>query len=74
MYLCARNQTKNDMIQKLQQIAERLENMNRDMQREEQVYEAELKDRLAKNLQGEAAIKHYNEWMAAYGMTDLMVE
>lgn len=62
------------MIQKLQQIAEHLESINRDMQREEQVYEAELKDRLAKNLQGEEAVKHYNEWMAAYGMNDLIVE
>jgi len=62
------------MKQKLQRIASELESINRDMQREEQVYEAELKDRLAKNLQGEEAVKHYNAWMAAYGMNDLMVE
>lgn len=63
-----------NMKQKLQRIASELESINRDMQREEQVYEAELKDRLAKNLQGEEAVKHYNAWMAAYGMNDLMVE
>lgn len=62
------------MKKELQQIAERLENINRDMQREEQVYEAELKDRLAKNLQGDEAVKHYNEWMAAYGMNNLKVK
>ena len=62
------------MKKELQQIAERLENINRDMQREEQVYEAELKDRLAKNLQGDEAVKHYNEWMENAGMKHLMVK
>ena len=53
------------MKQKLQRIASELESINRDMQREEQVMSAELKDRQAKNLQGEEAIEHFNAWMAA---------
>lgn len=56
------------MLQKLQQIASDLERINRDLRREEQVEEAELKDRLAKGLKGEAAIKHYTEWMQAAGI------
>lgn len=60
------------MKQKLQQIAEHLERINRDLHDESQVWEAELKDRLAKGLEGEAAIKHYNEWMQAAGMEHLM--
>ncbi len=62
------------MKQKLQQIAERLERINRDLRNEGDVWEAELKDRQAKNLQGEAAIKHYNEWMKAAGMEHLMTK
>lgn len=56
------------MIQKLQQIASDLERINRDLRREEQVMSEELKDRLAKGLKGDAAIKHYNEWMQAAGI------
>ena len=48
------------MKKKLQQIAEHLERINRDRQ--------------AKHLEGEAAIKHYNEWMAASGMEHLMTK
>ena len=62
------------MKKKLQQIASELDNINRDLRREEQVMSAELRDRQAKHLEGDAAIEHYNEWMAAYGMNDLMVE
>ena len=56
------------MKQELQQIAEHLERINQDLQNEGQVWEAELKDKQAKHLEGEAAIQHYNEWMKAAGM------
>lgn len=56
------------MKQKLQQIASELEHINQDLRREEQVISEELRDRQAKHLEGEAAIKHYNEWMKAAGM------
>ena len=62
------------MKQKLQQIASELEHINRDLRREEQVISEELRDRQAKHLEGEAAIKHYNEWMAASGMEHLMTK
>ena len=55
------------MKQKLQQIADHLERINRDLHRESEVWDAELRDRQAKHLEGEAAIKHYNEWMKAAG-------
>ncbi len=73
-YLCNRNQTQKDMKQKLQQIADHLERINRDLREESQVWEAEQKDRLAKGLEGEAAIRHYNEWMARAGMDYLMAK
>ena len=62
------------MKKKLRQIAEHLERINRDLHREEQVMSEELRDRQAKHLEGEAAIKHYNEWMAASGMEHLMTK
>lgn len=58
---------------KLQQIASDLEHINRDLRREEHVMSEELRDRRAKGLEGEAAIKHYNAWMAASGMEHLKV-
>ena len=65
---------KERMKQKLQQIASELEHINRDLRREEQVMSEELRDRQAKHLEGEAAIKHYNEWMKAAGMEHLMTK
>lgn len=51
-----------------------MEELGNTMLREEQAYKAELADRLAKGLQGDAAIGHYNEWMEKAGMTHLMVK
>ena len=65
---------KERMKQKLQQIASEPERINRDFHREQQAMPEELQDRQAKHLEGEAAIKHYNEWMAASGMEHLMTK
>lgn len=74
-YLCSRNQKYHkNMEQKLQLIAEHLERINRDLQNEGQVWDAEMKDRIAKGLEGEAAIEHYNQWMKAAGMEHLMTK
>ncbi len=74
-YLCSRNQKYyKSMEQKLQLIAEHLERINRDLQNEGQVWDAEMKDRIAKGLEGEAAIEHYNQWMKAAGMEHLMTK
>ena len=60
------------MKQKLQQIASDLERINRDLHNESDVWDAELRDRQAKHLEGEAAIEHHNAWMQAAGMEHLM--
>ena len=62
------------MKQKLQQRASERGRINRELHREEQVMSKELRDRQAKHLEGKAAIKHYNEWMAASGMEHLMTK
>ena len=62
------------VLSTLKQISDSMEDLGNSMRREEQVYKAELADRLAKGLQGDAAIGHYNEWMENAGMTHLMVK
>lgn len=44
-----------EILSSLQRIADRLESISRNMRREEQVYRAELADRMAKGLTGEEA-------------------
>ena len=58
---------KGDILTQLQQISNQLDCIGRDMREEERVYAAELKDRLAKGITGDAAVKHYNEWMDKAG-------
>lgn len=60
------------LLTELQQVAKNMEELGNSMRREEQVYKAELADRLAKGLQGDAAIGHYNEWMEKAGMRHLV--
>lgn len=62
------------LLSRLKKISDGMENLGNTMRREEQVYETELADRLAKGLQGDAAIRHYNEWMQRYHMEHLMVK
>ena len=46
------------VLSTLKQISDSMEELGNSMRREEQVYEAELRDGLAKNLQGDEAVKH----------------
>ena len=62
------------LLTDLQQVAKNMDELGSTMHQEEQVYKAELADRLAKGLQGDAAIGHYNEWMEKAGMRHLMVK
>lgn len=59
---------KGDILTQLQQISNQLDCIGRNMREEERVYAAELEDRLAKGITGDAAVKHYNEWMDKAGM------
>lgn len=62
---------KGDILTQLQQISNQLDCIGRDMREEERVYAAELEDRLAKGITGDAAVQHYNEWMDKAGMSHL---
>ncbi len=77
LYLCT--QINEDTIIKqtvdrLQEIESQMETIGENIRREGQVYRAELEERQRLGLHGEAAIKHYNEWMKKYGMEHLMVK
>ena len=62
---------KGDILKQLQRISNQLDCIGRDIREEERVYAAELEDRLAKGITGDAAVQHYNEWMDKAGMSHL---
>lgn len=63
-----------DTLNQLKDIEGKALDLNRQINLEGKVYAAELADRRAKNLTGDAARQHYNEWMAAHNMQHLMTE
>lgn len=72
-----RNRKKSNMQQTLdtlKRIEGQTEALGQTIRTEGQVAQAELEERQRLGLHGEAAIKHYNEWMQRYGMADLMVK
>jgi hypothetical protein len=62
---------KGDKERQLQRISDNLEQTGKDLREMERVWAAELKDRLAKGITGDAAVLHYNEWMDKAGMSHL---
>ena len=64
---------KKNHIETLTEISDRLEDIHRDLIAEEKVMAAELADRKRQGLTGDAAVKHYNEWMDRHGMSHLKV-
>lgn len=62
-----------DPIETLTEINNRLEGIHRDLISEEKVMAAELAERKRQGLTGDAAVKHYNDWMDRHGMGHLKV-
>ncbi len=62
-----------DALKKLEDIAEKLDAINDQMNDEERVWAEELAERKRLGLEGNAAIAHYNEWMDKHGMEHLKV-
>ena len=62
---------KEGILKQLQRISNNLEQTGKDLRDMEKVWAAELKDRLAKGITGDAAVQHYNEWMDKAGMSHL---
>lgn len=62
------------LLKGLKSIESKAEGLGKTMKEESAVYSAELEERLRLGLQGEEAVKHYNEWMKRNGMEYLMVK
>ena len=62
-----------DTFSTLQDISDRLEDIHRDLIAEGKVMAAELAERKRQGLTGDAAVKHYNDWMDRHGMGHLKV-
>ena len=77
LYLCTQINEDTIMkqtVERLQKIENQMETIGENIRKEGQVYRAGLEERQRLGLHGEAAIKHYNEWMKKYGMEHLMVK
>lgn len=61
-------------VDTLKDIERRATELGDAIRTEGQVYRAELEERRRLGLHGDAAIRHYNEWMKKYGMEHLMVK
>lgn len=62
------------VLNTLKRIEQDVESIGKAIRNESQVCQAELEDRQRLGLHGDAAIKHYNEWMKRNGMDYLMVK
>ena len=62
------------VLNTLKRIEHDAESIGKAIRNEGQVYREELEERQRMGLHGDAAIKHYNEWMQRNGMEHLMVK
>lgn len=62
------------ILSELTEIERKSIELNKQINEEGRVYAAELRDRQAKGLTGDAAIEHYNMWMKNHGMEHLMAK
>lgn len=62
------------VLNTLKDIEHRAEDFGRSLRNESRVCQAELKERQRLGLHGDAAIRHYNEWMRRYHLEHLMVK
>lgn len=63
-----------DTLSRLKTIEKKIFDIGQQIRLESNLYSAELEERQRLGLHGDAAIRHYNEWMKRHGMEHLMVE
>lgn len=63
-----------DTLSRLKTIEKKIFDIGQQIRLEDKLYSAELEERQRLNLHGEAAIKHYNEWMKRHHQEHLMVK
>ena len=62
------------ILDTLKRIEQDAFNMGKIIREEERVTRQELEERLRLDLHGDAAIRHYNDWMKRHNMEHLMVK
>lgn len=63
----------NSTLRKLEDLLNEAVSLSEKMRLEGAVYRAELEERQRLSLTGDAAVKHYNDYMDKYGMSYLKV-
>ena len=63
-----------DVLTTLKGYLQQLNDIGDDIRRESEAYQAEREERERLGLTGDAAIKHYNDWMERAGMPELKVK
>lgn len=61
-------------LDECKRIERELREMGRQLREEHRVAAAELADRLRLGLTGDAAVRHYNDWMMLHGLPHLVVD
>lgn len=65
---------KRDPLAELKRIERELKELGRQIREENRICAAELCDRQRRGLQGEEAIRHFNDWMMLHGLRHLVVD
>lgn len=78
LYLCTQKPQNSEIMKQTLNTLKRIEqdtiNLGEIIREEGRVARAELEERQRLGLHGDAAIRHYNDWMKRHGMEHLMVE
>lgn len=65
---------KKDPLAELKRIDREMKELGRQIREENRICAAELCDRQRLGLQGEDAIRHFNDWMMLHGLWHLVVD
>ncbi len=65
---------KKDPLAELKRLDRDLKELGRQIREENRICAAELCDRQRLGLQGEDAIRHFNDWMLLHGLRHLVVD
>lgn len=65
---------KKDPLAELKRIDREMKELGRQIREENRIRAAELCDRQRLGLQGEDAIRHFNDWMMLHGLRHLVVD
>lgn len=65
---------KKDPLAELKRIERDIKELGRQIREENRICAAELCDRQRLGLQGEDAIRHFNDWMMLHGLRHLVVD